>query len=174
MRAFGPSRKNLVAGLVLGLVLIVVGLTVGYWMYGAVDNLPRKISDRIALYGMTAVCGLLVPLGGVALILWSMRSFSRCLWLCENGLAYVYRGYAELCPWDAIQEIREELTEEPLHILHLPGAAIHRIARSLVVQRDDGEEFPSTANTVKHLDAIITRLRVLSHTHGIPWSKTGP
>jgi hypothetical protein len=166
---FGPARKNICAGIILGIAAVVGGLWLGYWTMHQPDNPMQGVGDRIGKYVFIGLFFGVLPVGGLFLTVWMFRRFSIRVVVGSDGLAYVYRGRAQLFPWRRIMQIRETLAHVSLPVLKLPGASVNRIARTIKVCRDDGSSFSFTANTIGKMNQLTTSLRKSSAAQNVPW-----
>ena len=166
---YRPSRVNVTAGAAIGALLILGGVAAAVAISLAQDDFPLDATGRFAKYGTAIALGVVPPIGGFVLLIWVSRLFRHRVVMGEKGFAYVSRGCAELCTWDRILVIEECYSHESLQILKIPGAAIHKIARSLEVRRTDGKVFEFTLNSVSDLDGFARCLAEISARHGIRW-----
>src|SRR5262245_13702878 len=156
---FKPGMQNLVAGIIIGLLMVTGGGALSAFAIREAivngDRLPwyaEKGSCLLAVFGMAAI-GLVLAGAGVALILWVKGLFSLRVLVCPAGFLCIRRKELQVFPWDQIERVQETVTQE-----HFPLKGIAKYAapmgksRSFVVRRCDGVEFGFDGNTVKKLD----------------------
>ena len=174
--AFKPAMENLVAGIIIGLLMILGGgAIVAFGVREAIlngANLPwfaREGSCFAAVLGMS-ILGLAIAVGGVGLIIWVRGLFSLRVFVCEQGFFCVKRKRVQVFRWDQIAVVREIIIKE-----HFPlkGAAKHvapmGTSRSFVVRRQDGVEFAFDGNTVKKLNSLAKLIEQATRQRGILW-----
>jgi hypothetical protein len=165
---FQPGRANVLAGYVLGILMIIGGLYLVRFPLRAVQ--VQAIQDRIGAFVFVIVFGLL-PVGGLAMLVWINRLGSRRVLFGSKGVACAHRHHADICLWEHAAEIREVFTHYSIPLLKFPGAAIRRVAYRLAVQRTDGKTLWFTPDSVRNLPELARRLREVSDRNGIPWRR---
>src|SRR5262245_14567424 len=145
---FRPGMDNLVAGIIIGLLMVAGGGALSaYAFQAALVN-----GDRLPWYAETGECRsaalvmgavfLMVAGGGVALIRWVRGLFSSRVLVCPGGLLCLGRTDVRAFPWDQVERVRETVTQE---YFPLKGVAKYAAplgtSRSFVVRRRDGAEF---------------------------------
>lgn len=171
-QTFRPRLANLCAGAILGLALVVGGISAALYFALRDDPKPlRDTGDYIAKYTIIAVLGIGAPAGGIVLLIWMKRLIGHRVSIFESGFSYSYRGANEIVPWAEVMKINEVFTEEQLKVLKVPGAVIKNLDRSFVVFRKDGKEFRFTVNSIDdipRLGAVLEEARV---KHNIAWEQ---
>lgn len=171
---YRPDWRNPAAGVAIAILLIVGGVAAATWGATRVDPQPLSGTDRVAKYFLVAVLGIGAPIGGLALLRWAIGTLRHRVVIGEKGLAYVLGGYAHVCTWDRVLAIEERTFHESLPILKIPGAALKRTARILILHRSDGKDFTFTVNTISYLNGLAVHLASISREHGIRWDREYP
>lgn len=173
-RTFQPKLANIWAGIVIGIVLIVGGLSAAAFLAMRQDPRPLEMGDRIAKYGFIGFLGVAAPIGGIALLVWMRRLGAHRVTIFENGFSYLYGGMTEICHWRNVAKIDEVFTEEQLQVLKLPGASIKNRDRSFVVHRKDGKAYSFTVNSVDSIPRLAELFDEAREKHGIDWECVEP
>jgi uncharacterized protein DUF6585 len=173
---FQPGMENLVAGIIIGLLMVAGGGTLAaFAVREAVLNgahLPwwaETGSCLIAVIGMGAI-GLLVAAAGVAVILWVRGLFSLRVLVSQGGFVCVRRKEVQVFPWDQVERVRETVTQEYFPLQGVAKyAAPMDTSRSFVVRRRDGLEFAFDGNAVKKVNTLAKMIEEAARERGIPW-----
>jgi hypothetical protein len=168
---FKPKLSNVVAGSIIGLVLLVGGISLAVFMIRRPDTRQLETGDKIAKYGFIAFAGILGPLGGFGLLYWMKQLASHRVSVHENGFSYAYGGENELCHWSDVTKVSEVFTEEELKVLKVPGAKIKNLDRSFVVHRKDGKTFNFSVNSIDSMRRFADLLKQASRKHNIAWEQ---
>lgn len=170
-QSFRPKMANIGAGTVLGLALLVGGISLSVFLARRHDPKPLDTDDRIAKYAIIGVLGVGAPLCGIALLSWMKRLASHSVTMHDNGFSYIYGGSTENCPWAEVDKINEVFTAEQLKVLKIPGASIKNIDRGFVVHRKDGKQFRFTVNSIDSIPRLADCLEEARDKHRIPWER---
>lgn len=164
---FRPSAANLIAGMIIGMLLIAGGLALaGGSLYLLLSPKGSDWQTTILGIGM----GTVLMTSGVLFIYLMKRMFSYCLVVCAEGFIRQVGKRTDCCRWDDIASVVEEVKSD-----HLPlkGAAKYAVplgkSRSYTIHRKDGTEFLFTADTIKRLGRFATMVREATDHRGIPW-----
>jgi hypothetical protein len=168
---FRPKIANICAGSILGLALIVGGISFAVFFTQRRDPRPLDTKDQIAKYVLIGVIGVGAPIGGIALLAWMKRLASHRVTVHENGFSFVYTGSTEICKWEELVKINEVFTQEQLKVLKIPGAVIKNIDRSFVLCRKDGKDFNFDVNSIDNIPRFAECLKEVSDKHGITWER---
>lgn len=168
---FRPKKANIIAGVIIGLLLILGGISAATLIAVQRDPPHQALGDKIGKYVCIGLLGILLPAGGIPLLLWMKRLASHRVVIFEHGFSYGYVDHAEICPWADIEKVDEVFTKEELKILKLPGASLKNIDRSFVVHRKDGKEFPFSVNTVDSIPRLIECFEKAREKHDFPWQQ---
>jgi hypothetical protein len=165
---FRPSTANLIAGIIIGLLLIVGGLVL------AVGSLYMYLSPKGSELQST-ILGVAVGFGlvgcGVLFIYLMWRLFAYRLVVCPRGFVRQVRKDIHSCLWDDIASVTETVTTD-----HLPLNGAAKLippmgkSRTYEIRRKDGLEFSFTSDTVKRLGRFAKIVREEVDRRGIPWS----
>lgn len=166
---FQAGRANIVAGVILGIALIVGGILAALYLMDKEPPPQQSKGDRIGKYVLMLGLGVGAPIGGLVMLIWMKRLFGHRVLVGDNGIAYIYRGRTEIILWEQIAGVREVYTHESMKILKIPGASIRNIDRSLVIHRKDGKEFHFTVNSIKGVGRFADHLQAASQKHSLPW-----
>jgi hypothetical protein len=168
---FRPKLRNILAGIVLGLFMIAVGIVVPALILKVKDRQDMRPGDYVAKFAGFAGFAIVLPLSGAAMLVWMNRLRRHRVIVGEHGLACIYRGREHVFLWPEIREIREVFTHESIQVLHVLGASVKNLDRSFVVERKDGFDFRLTVNFVGDLPRLAERLEEASDLHEIPWKQ---
>jgi len=76
-RVFRPKKANLIAGVILGLLLMIGGVAAAIGLSFRASQQAPSAGEKILVYGLIGILGVLLPLCGVALLVWMKRLFSH-------------------------------------------------------------------------------------------------
>ncbi|HEV3085188.1 MAG TPA: hypothetical protein VGY66_35845 [Gemmataceae bacterium] len=160
---FKPGRGNLIAGLILGILLVGPGSLGAVWicLFAPKGNM------------VGAILLIVFALGGAGLLVWVRRALSLRVLICPSGFVEIYGNKAAGCCWDQISEVtlqRQGPAGEFVGIY--PGKAAGCFSDPIgavtaqqqghepnphrcTVRREDGREFIFTTNRVKDLGKLI-------------------
>jgi Protein of unknown function (DUF3592) len=175
--AFKPGLENMVAGLILGGLLMAGGGAALFFMGQVViregKDLPwhREIGHCWLSVLLLSALGLGALVGGTFLIRWIRRLYSLRVLICPKGLVQVDRLETLACRWEDVAEIQETVLREHLPLLKggLKYALPSGSSKSYVVRRRDGKEFGFDRNCIKGLRRLAEHLRREAESRGIPW-----
>jgi hypothetical protein len=170
---FRPKMADIIAGTILGVVLVAGNIALATYLIRRPDPRPLDTGNRVAKYVLIliGVIGFVAPLGGLALLLGMKRLASHRVTVFDGGFVYDYAGKDQICPWTDVSEIRELFTHEELKVLKLPGAAIKNVNRSFVVCRKDGAQYSFTVNSIDSIPKLAEFLESARDEYGIPWEQ---
>jgi hypothetical protein len=168
---FRPKMANIGAGFIIGLGLLVGGITVASFIVKQQDSKPLHMGDRISKYALAGLLGVGAPIGGIALLVSMKRLASHRVTVHERGFSYTKAGSIEICPWSEIEKISEALTHEQLQVFKIPGAAIKNIDRSFALHRNDGKVFNFTVNSIDSIPRFAECLEEARDKFSIPWER---
>lgn len=169
-----PNTSNLLAGCVIGVLLIGGGLTLaGYCgqmlLLGGADR-PQTLGERVSVAALVLV--------GVALICCGFFLLRRMVGLlrfrlsvCTEGFYYEQGDSVVVFAWSEIREVHEEICSERLplakgEIGQLLPETTHRFYR---VVRCDGEEFAFDDNQLPRTSLLAGPLASAAKTFGFAW-----
>jgi hypothetical protein len=175
---FKPGVENLVAGAIIGLLMIGGGGFLTFLaIQGAIESggdLPFWV-DRGWCWGavglMTLIgCGLI--LGGFFLIRWirSIRTLHVCVG--ENGFSVTEKKTTQVFAWPEIASVQEtHLYERPPVIKGAAKYLIPKIkSQSYIVKRRDQFEFGFNGNTIKGHLALAEMIKLETNARNVPWN----
>jgi hypothetical protein len=173
---FKPGMENLVAGVIIGLLMVIGGGALSAFAIREAiingDRLPWFAEKGSCLAAVVAmgVIGLMLAGAGLVLIYWVKGLFSLRVLVCPAGFLCVRRTELQVFPWIQIERLQETVTQEyfPLKGIAKYAAPIGK-SRSFVVRRRDGVEFGFDGNTVKNLNTLARLLEEQSRHRSIPW-----
>lgn len=171
------STANLIAGIILGILMVAGGVTIATFAVREVVNVRANL-PLYAEHGMSwAAAGLMLLLGGglavggVWLVLWAKSMFSFRLVVCSDGFYYQKKGETDVFAWQEIVSVQETIAHERLPIVK--GAARHlmptKTSRGYRVRRCDAKEFFFDANVLSRPSLLAGPLATAAQARGIPW-----
>lgn len=173
---FRPAMANIVAGIIIGLLMIAGGGTIlGFSIREAIVNGSKMewFADNgqclAAVFGFMAI-GLVLAGGGAGLIIWVRGLALFRVVVADRGFFCAKRNDVEIFDWDNIASVQESVQQEyfPLKGVAKYAAPMGK-SRSFVVRRKDGVEFPFDGNTVKKLSTLAKIIELNVRQRGIPW-----
>jgi hypothetical protein len=155
-QTFKPGLANLIAGIIVGLVMMAVsGPALVAFIRMAMQSDPKlsvaenKLVSAIG-FGLGGIFGLGLALGGIALIYWVRGMFSFRLYVCPEGFYYTHRGNVHVFRWEEIERVVETITQEYLPLKGIAKYAAPPVERrSYVIRRRDGFEFGFGPNSIR-------------------------
>lgn len=153
-RIFKPAITNLVAGIIIGLLMIGGGFGLAYLATRTVINsrgpLPFFAEKEscwfgVALFGLVAI-GIMI--GGVFMIRWMWSLASLRIHVGDAGFAVSSRKGVQSFLWDQIVSVKETHLYERPQLLKGPAKLMlpKMKSNSYTVQRDDNESFAFEAS----------------------------
>ncbi|HTU93379.1 MAG TPA: hypothetical protein VMF69_25080 [Gemmataceae bacterium] len=149
-REFKPGLENLVAGIVIGLLLIVGGCVLtGFSIKGAIEsggNLPlwTEKGQRGWSWGAVGIAGALgigLMIGGFVLIYWMRSLFSLQVRVGQNGFAVIEKKSIQIIAWEEIESVREtHLYERPPLLKGVAKYALPKLMSKIFMVRIKGHE----------------------------------
>jgi hypothetical protein len=176
LETFRAGLENLVAGIIMGVFLIVGGIVGLFFLCREVVQHRGPIPlwvDKQFSWGSVAFFGAMalgVIIGGVVLIVWVRRLFSLRVCLCPGGIYTVQRGVCQVFPWEQIMLIHEKVVQE-----HFPLAGLAKYAapmgksRSYVLYRTGGVQLALDGNSVRKIGRLGKLLREEAGKRNITW-----
>lgn len=161
----------MIAGAIIGLGMLLGGISTAVLMTKQHGFRPPNLSDQITNYVMITFVGVVIPLAGIGMLVWMKRLFSHRVILHINGFVFVYASTAETVLWCDLEKISEVFTEERLQVLHFPGAVIENTDRSFLLHRRDGKEFRFTVNTIDDISLLGRCLEEACERFSIKWER---
>lgn len=171
------STANLIAGIMLGILMVGGGITLATIAVREVvsvrANLPLYAEHGMSWLaaGFLVLLGGGLAIGGVCLILWAKSMFSFRLVVCTDGFYYLKKGETNIFAWQEIVSVEETIAHERLPIVK--GAARHlmptKTSRAYRVRRCDAKEFFFDANVLSRPSLLAGPLATAAEARGIPW-----
>lgn len=176
-RTFKPGLDNLVAGVIIGLLMIAGGSTFGYFVIkGVIESrgqLPFVVekgwSWSAALLGAVVSAGLIY--GGVLFIQWMQSLSSLRVQVGDDGFSVFQKNEKQVFKWSQIASVTETHLYERPPLLKGPAKLILPKAksRSFLVRRNDDEEFAFDGNTLRKHDEFAYIIKAHLEGREIPW-----
>jgi hypothetical protein len=179
-RDFKPGLENLVAGIVLGLLMIVSGCALVFLAISGVmesgGNLPvwterDQKGWSWGAAGIFAAIGICLVVGGVFLIRWVRSLFSFRLRVYQNGFAVSEKKGERVVGWEDILSVQETHLYERPPILK--GAAKYALpqtmSKSFIVTVKLGGPVAFDGNTIKGLSKLAKMMQEETGRRNIPW-----
>jgi predicted Zn-ribbon and HTH transcriptional regulator len=168
---FKPKMANIFAGVIIGLLLIVGGLSLAIFLTVREDPKPLDDKNRIAKYAFIAALGIVAPIGGVALLV-RMKSFlTHRVTLHDEGFRYALGRRDDAYLWSDVRKISEIFTHEQLKVLKVPGASLRNIDQRLQISVRNGKDCGFTVNSIDDVPRFAQCLKAISEKRSIPWER---
>lgn len=176
-RTFRPDPRNLVAGMILGVLLLGLGLYgIGFAIRdlaaheGAIPLNAEKGTSWTGC-GLLILFGCALAAGGAALFFWAWTRWAHSVAVYAEGLQWRHHASrADIVRWEEVVECQEEIINETLPILRVLIA--NKFAHYYIIVRNDGAKFRVSANSIRDHDALGAILRERCEAGLIPWSVT--
>lgn len=179
-REFKPGMENLVAGIIIGLLLVGGGCAAVYFpTRGVIDSggdLPAWTDKGQSGWswgaaGILAALGIGAILGGVFLIRWIRSLFSFRVRVGRHGLGVADRSGGRVIRWDDIVSVEEvHLSERPPVLKGVAKYALPKVvSKSYVLALRAGEPFGFDGNTVKGHNQLAQLIREETGPRDVPW-----
>ena len=177
LESFRPAMSNVVAGAILGLLLVGGGLAIlgfiGREVYLAGGNLPfyaKKGMCWLAV-GLGSLCAVALIFGG-GFLAWLVRwRLAHDVEMYENGFRYRASKNSEEITWDAVASIRETILYERPPVLKGPAKLLlPKVAsKSYTVITISGKEYRFDGNSIKQIQRFGEMLREQAQIAGLTW-----
>lgn len=174
---FKPGLENIIAGFIIGLLLIGAGGAGVYFPVNGViearGNLPFWVEKgwcwgAVGL-GLALAIGAIV--GGVILILWMRSLTSLRVRVGAHGLSVTRKDETRVIAWpDIVSVLETHLYERPPI---LKGVAKYALAKVLskffALATKEGEPFRFDGNTIKGHVILADIIKKETDRRGVPW-----
>jgi hypothetical protein len=177
-REFKPGMERIVAGIVVGLLLIGGGCALIFLVASGVaesgGNLPVFKEGRgwsWAAAGLMSVIGLGLITGGFILIWWVLSLLTFRVHVGENGIAVLRKKAVQVIGWDDIASVEEtHLYQSPPII---KSAARHLLPKAkskhFVVKMRQGNPLRFDADSIRGPSQLAKMIREATEPRNIPW-----
>src|SRR5262249_17598748 len=170
------GMENVIGGFILAGLLVAAGLAALVGLSREVIQSGGKLpfhTDKglswtaVGLWGLVGA-GLLV--GGFFLWQFAAGLRSRRVWVCANGLYFVWARSAEAVPWEQIESVTVTVAQEYFPLKGIASKALPMgKSRSYVIRRKDGYEVGVDANAVRRIGRFGQILEERAEQHGFKW-----
>jgi hypothetical protein len=176
-REFKPGLENLVAGIVIGLLLIGGGFAAVFFSTKSVvdsgGNLPFW-AERGWCWGAAGLFGALgvgLMVGGYFLIRWVRSLFSFRVRVGQNGFAVTQQKATQVFAWDGILSVQEtHLYERPPILKGVAKYALPKMmSKSFLIVMKDRASFGFDGNTTKGHTKLAQMIKEETDRRNIPW-----
>lgn len=179
-KEFKPGLENLVAGIIIGVLLIAGGCALtGFSIKGVLEssgNLPFWTEKgqkgwSWGAVGIAGATGIGLMIGGFALIFWMRSLFSLCVCVAQNGFAVIEKKTSRIISWEEIESVRETHLYERLPLLKGPAShALPKLMNKIFMIRiKEHEPFGFDANTIKGHSQLAQMVKEETDRRNIPW-----
>ncbi len=176
-KEFRPGLDNLIAGIVIGLLLMGAGgagvIVVSRAVIEKGGDLPVWADTgwswgAIALLG---VVGLGAMAGGFFLIRWIRSLFSFRVRIGQDGFAVIDRASVRVIGWDEVAAVQEtHLYERPPILKGVAKYALPKtMSKSYVLKVTSGKPFAFDGNNVKGHNKLAAMIREETDRRNVPW-----
>ncbi|MCE9554276.1 MAG: hypothetical protein K8T91_12995 [Planctomycetes bacterium] len=174
---FRPGRANLVAGMIIGLMMITGGCTILYFgSKGLIEsrgNLAFWTEKdwcwvSLGLFGGLAI---VLILSGSLLIRWIQTLSRITVWVGTTGFCVSERNANDVFHWDEITFVEEtRLYERPPLLKGIAKYALPKLmSRSFVIIRRHGDTFGFSGTTIKRHVELADLIKEETNKRSIPW-----
>jgi len=179
-REFKPGLENLVAGIIIGLLMIGGGCALIYLPTNGVmesgGNLPFWTEKgqkgwSWGAAGLMVALGLGLVIGGIFLILWIRSLFTFRLCVAQNGFSVSDKKSVRIIGWDDIVSVQEtHLYERPPLLKGVAKYALPKMkSKSFVVKVKQGDAIAFDGNTIKGHSRLAEMIKEETEQRSIPW-----
>jgi hypothetical protein len=176
-RTFKPGADNLIAGVILGVLMMGGGCTIAYLMTKGVIESRGQLpfwAEKGWCWGAVALAALLalgLIIGGGILVQW-MRSLSALqVHVGNDGFAVSRRDGQQIFTWLQIVSVKETHLYERPPLLKGPAKLLlpKMKSKSYLVRRDDHEEFAFDGNTLRRHEQFAEMIKAQLDGRGVLW-----
>jgi hypothetical protein len=179
-REFRPGLENLIAGIIIGLLMIGGGCTLMYFATnGVIESggaLPFWTGKgekgwSWGAVGIAAAMGIGLAIGGFFLIRWVRSLFSFRVRIGQNGFAVIDKQTVRVFGWEDIISVQEtHLHERPPLLKGVAKYALPEMtSKSFFVKIKEGEPFAFDGNTIKGHSKLAKMIKEETERRNIPW-----
>ena len=179
-REFKPGLENLIAGIIIG-ILMIVGRC--FLVYLPVNGVIESGGDLPVITGKgqkgwcwvaagaLAVMGVMLIVGGILLIFWMKSMFSLRVRVGQNGIIVSTKSITRCISWDEIASVEETpLFERPPVLKGVARFALPKMqSKSFTVNVKSGEPIAFDANAIKGHIELAEMIREQTERRNIPW-----
>lgn len=177
---FKPGLDNLIAGIIIGILMIVGGIALFWFVTNGViesnGNLPMMTAKGQkgwcwAAVAMMGALGVGLFFGGIFLIRWVRSLFSFRVSVSGNGLLVSEKQNEHFINWDDIVSVQEtHLYERPPLLKGVAKYALPKMmSKSFVINLKLGDPFVFDGNTIKGHVKLAEMVKVETEARGLHW-----
>jgi hypothetical protein len=175
---FKPGLENLIAGIIIGLLMIGGGCAAVYFPTSGVaksgGNLPLWTDQPGWSWGAAAILaalGIGLIIGGFFLIRWVRSLFSLQVRVGQNGFVVLHKKTSRVIAWDDILSVQEtHLHERPPLLKGVAKYALPKMtSKSFIVKTKQGEPFAFDGTTIKEHATLAQMIKHETERRNIPW-----
>jgi hypothetical protein len=176
-REFKPGLENLVAGVIIGVLLIAGGSAAIFFSAKAVldsgGNLPvwAKNDSSWGSSGIFGVLGIGLIVGGMILILWMRSLCSLRVRVGQHGFSVTERNATRVYGWADIRSVEEtHLYERPPILKGVAKYALPKMmSKSYLVALNGSQAFGFDGNTIKGHTKLAQLIKAETDRLNVPW-----
>ncbi len=172
---FKPGLENIVAGFIIGLLLIGAGGAGVYFPVNGVIESRGNLPFWVEKGWCWGAVGLLMALaigaivGGVVLILWMRSLVSLRVRVGSNGLSVTRKDQTRVIAWPDIVSVQETHLYERV-ARGVVGRALPRaLSKTYTLNVSEGEPFHFDANSLREHVILAGMIKKETDRRGIPW-----
>jgi hypothetical protein len=175
---FKPGLENLIAGVIIGLLLIGGACTIiVFAVKGVFENrgrLPFWVDKGPSWGAMIIMSAIAIAMivGGTFLIRWMRSLWSLHVYLGEKGFAVSQEHNVDLFIWNQIAGVTETYVFERPPILKGPAQLLLPKVKSkrFLVTRKDEKQSVFDGNAIRSHELLAKFIKRQTDPLGIPWS----
>ncbi len=177
-REFKPGIETIVAGVLMGLLLIGAGCALIYLPANGIaesgGNLPFWKEGRgwsWAAAGLMAAIGAGLIAGGLLLLRWMLSLLSFRVRVGEKGIAVFRKKQVRFIGWDDIASVQEtHLYQRPPVVKGVAKYALPEVrSKRFVVRMKHGDPFAFDADSIRGPSQLAKMIREETEPRNIPW-----
>ncbi len=174
-REFKPAYENVIAGIIIGLLMIGGGCTALFFLVKAVidsrGSLPFWAEKGWCwgAIGLGGALGLGLIAGGAFLVRWMSSVFSLRVKVGTDGLSVTRKGETQVIAWPDIMSIQETHLYESVARGVVKYALPKVMSQTFLLKIKDREPFAFDANTIRGHVLLAHMIKKETDQRDIPW-----
>jgi hypothetical protein len=179
-REFKPGLENIIAGIIIGILLIGAGCAAVYFpIMGALESagpLPFWTEKgqkgwSWGAVGIFVALGLGLLVGGFFLVQWMRSLVSLRIYIGANGFAVSQKKTTQIFAWEEIESVREtRLYERPPILKGVAKYALPKMmSKIFLITIKERDSFGFDGNSIKGHSKLAQMIKDETDRRSIPW-----